>query len=136
MRLIRMHYGYRCASDPHLQFHAHATYTSSRVLRGCCGPWDVRLNGRRGGHIFSTLCEAKAWARQHWRPFSFAGFNRGPLAGPNAPLLAAALQGDATAFMAFLDQAEELGQCPNRRQLLCQAIRAGMFPRSAVQAAA
>jgi hypothetical protein len=92
MRTHRTSYGCICASDRRLQFHA----VSGRYR------WEVRRNGRRGGHRFRTLHEAKAWARWFWRPW-FAT----PWLG--SYLLQEALRGDEVAWYAFLDQLEETG---------------------------
>jgi hypothetical protein len=107
------------------------------------GGWEVRLNGRRGGHHFRTLREAKDWARQ-WV------ISRGPHemstevsalvrmtdsqwpAGHYAhAMLSAALAGDQVAHGAFFDLTEEETE---HRWKLCEVVSRqylqgiGIFP--------
>src|SRR5262245_56532868 len=110
MRLTRYHRGrrygyYFCASDGRLQFHSVAVFAGRRPA---LMTWEVRLNGRRGQHYFATLRAARAWARQHWRPW-FLGFVPAPLRADNNPVLRAALMGDEASFDVWLDQVEEHG---------------------------
>jgi hypothetical protein len=124
MKLKKTHHGYVCASDPRLQFHSR---------RGC---WELRLDGRCF-HTFSTLAEAQAFARQHWRPNFFRPVLE-RLEGDGLRLWDAAVMGDRHSFCLLLDWVEEhLPDCLagiGRESLLRQAEECGLFRVRRVQA--
>jgi hypothetical protein len=123
MRLERTIYGYAAAFDTRLQFHYQVACYYPDCRRG--EGWEVRLNGRRGKHYFSTLREAKAWARPYWRPWFF--LNLGPQDRTNRCLLQAAIQGDWTALHAWFDREEEQERYRLREWYLHMADEAGLF---------
>jgi hypothetical protein len=112
--------------------------------------WYV-LGDYRKGRWFGTLAEAKEWVRRNrWWPDFLTPYVRNhgncwPAAYPQSELARelvrrAVREADGAAFLAWLDVLEEEWPTPPpdgwpqfRRFMLREALRAGMFPRSAVQ---
>jgi hypothetical protein len=135
MKWIRKSYGYQCASDERLTIRQERIWSPAE-RRDSKGRWEVRLSRYRGNHFFSTLPEAKAWARQHWQPPFLNIFMPWSCpamrSDPDAPaMLAAAIQGDEVAFGALLDWAvdQEILDPSNREKKVRQARKVGMISK-------
>jgi hypothetical protein len=134
MKLTEVRYGrrrggYRCASDPRIQFRPAAVVLHPERDTVRHVGWVVRLGNQDCPRQFKTLREAKNWARQHWRPHFVLGRF---LTNETRPLLPAALLGDEAAFFAFLDRLEESGLIARdgwREQLTKGAYQHGVLKR-------
>jgi hypothetical protein len=127
MRFVKGYYpGRICASDEGIRLE-EVTWPGGR-RRG----WNVAVERPPSRRIFRhfarTLKEARAWARQHWRPRFLVYLVADLPSGHHAhALLKEAALGDEVAFLALLDAVEEAGKEIDRWELELRAMREGLF---------